>query len=112
VISSANIVVVGGGVVGLAIAQELSRLHDDVFLLEGAAAARAWKFDAQQRGDPAAGIYYRPGSLKAFHCVEGSRLLYEFCGMHGVHHARVGKLIVAQHGSEIPELETAETAGR
>ncbi len=107
---SANIVVVGGGVVGLAIAQELSRLHDDVFLLE-AQPRLGLGNSTRNSGVIHAGIYYRSGSLKAFHCVEGSRLLYEFCGMHGVHHARVGKLIVAQHESEIPELERLKRQG-
>ena len=106
----ANIVIVGGGVVGLAIALELSRRQDDVFLLE-AQPRLGLGNSTRNSGVIHAGIYYRPGSLKAWHCVEGSRLLYEFCGMHGVHHERVGKLIVAQDESEIPELERLKRQG-
>ena len=106
----ANIVVVGGGVVGLAIALELSRLHDGVFLLESQPRLGLGN-STRNSGVIHAGIYYPPGSLKAFHCVEGSRLLYEFCGMHGIRHERVGKLIVALHESEITELERLKRQG-
>lgn len=58
-----------------------------------------------------AGIYYPPGSLKAKHCVEGARMLYEFCEIHGVPHKRCGKLIVAQDDHEIAELETLRARG-
>jgi len=106
----ANIVIIGGGVVGLAIAFELSRMQDDVFVLE-AQPRLGLGNSTRNSGVIHAGIYYQPGSLKAWHCVEGSRLLYEFCGMHGVHHERVGKLIVAQDESEIPELERLKQLG-
>lgn len=106
----ANIVVIGGGVVGLAVALELSRLHDGVFLLESQPRFGLGN-STRNSGVIHAGIYYPPGSLKAFHCVEGSRLLYEFCGMHGIRHERVGKLIVAQHESEVAELERLKRQG-
>lgn len=107
---SANIVIIGGGVVGLAIAAELARGEDDVFLLE-AQPRLGLGNSTRNSGVIHAGIYYRTGSLKAFHCVEGARLLYEFCGMHGVRHERVGKLIVAQSESEIGELERLKRQG-
>ncbi len=107
---TANIVIIGGGVVGLAIAAELARGYDDVFLLE-AQPRLGLGNSTRNSGVIHAGIYYRPGSLKARHCVEGARLLYEFCGMHGVRHERVGKLIVAQTEAEVAELERLKRQG-
>ena len=57
------------------------------------------------------GVYYKPGSLKARLCVQGARLMYEFCDEHGIGYERCGKLIVALREDELPRLADLETRG-
>ena len=96
----ANILIIGGGVVGCAVAREVSARWRDVFLVE-----QMPKFgmgaSTRNSGVIHSGIYYPPGSLKAQLCVEGNRMLHEFCAAHNVPHRNCGKLVVAQgHGQE------------
>src|SRR5215831_505267 len=100
----ANIAIIGGGVIGTAIAAEISLHYDDVFLLE-AAPRLGMGTSTRNSGVIHAGIYYRPGSLKAFHCVRAVPMLYEFCTAHDIPHRRTGKLIVAGGLDQLPELE-------
>ena len=107
----ANVIIVGGGVVGCALAAEVAQRYDDVFVLEklprvGQAAS------SRNSGVIHSGLYYPPGSLKARHCLEGNRLTYEFCAARGVPHRRSGKFIVATTPEEEPVLETLLTRGR
>src|SRR6266508_1894760 len=88
----ANIAIIGGGGIGTAIAAEISLHYDDVFLLE-AAPRLGMGTSTRNSGVIHAGIYYKPGSLKAFHCVRGTAMLYEFCAAHDIPHERTGKLI-------------------
>lgn len=99
----ANIVIIGGGVVGCAIARACSLRWNDVFLLE-ASPKLGMGTSSRNSGVIHAGLYYSPGSLKARHCVRGNRLTYEFCAAHGVPHRRTGKLVVASSPEELPEL--------
>jgi glycerol-3-phosphate dehydrogenase len=99
-----NVVIIGGGVVGAAIAAEVSRHADDVFLLE-ALPRLGLGTSTRNSGVIHAGIYYRPGSLKAFHCVRAVPMLYEFCAAHSIPHQRIGKLIVADSQDQLPQLE-------
>ncbi len=106
----ANVVIIGGGVVGTAIAAELSRDIDDVFLLE-AMPRLGLGASTRNSGVIHAGIYYRPGSLKAFHCVRGARMIYEFCAEHDIPHQRIGKLIVADTLEDLGRLEELKKRG-
>jgi glycerol-3-phosphate dehydrogenase len=99
-----NVVIIGGGVVGAAIAAEISRHCDDVFLLE-ALPRLGLGTSTRNSGVIHAGIYYTPGSLKAFHCVRAVPMLYEFCAKHDIPHQRTGKLIVADSEEYLPQLE-------
>ena len=99
-----NVVIIGGGVVGCAIAHELSGRIEDVFLLEQSPRL-GMATSTRNSGVIHSGIYYPPEFLKARFCVEGNRLTKEFCAAHGVPHNNCGKIVVAAPQSEIPELE-------
>src|SRR5437762_14109053 len=96
-------VVVGAGVVGLAVARALALSGREVIVLE---AEDAIGTHTSSRNSEVihAGIYYPKGSLKARACVAGKQLLYEYCASHGVPHRRCGKLIVATTESQLAEL--------
>jgi L-2-hydroxyglutarate oxidase LhgO len=97
-------VVIGAGVVGLAVARELALAGREVVILE---AEEAIGTHTSSRNSEVihAGIYYPKGSLKAAACVEGRHLLYEYCRTHGVPHRRCGKLIVASDEAQVGELQ-------
>ena len=102
--------VIGGGVVGLAAALAVARRGRSVCVLEKE--PRPGMGTSTHNSQVIhAGIYYPAGSLKAKHCVEGARMLYEFCAAHGVPHRRCGKLIVAHDESEIQALEDLRAKG-
>ncbi len=96
--------VVGAGVIGLAVARALARAGREVVVLER---ERAVGQHASSRNSEVihAGIYYPPNSLKARLCLEGRDALYRYCGARGVAHRRVGKLIVATTEAQRPTLE-------
>lgn len=96
-------VVIGGGVVGLAIARQLALDGHGVMLLEK---NRALGEETSSRNSEVihAGIYYEAGSLKGTLCVEGKHALYAFCARHGVPHRRITKLIVAAEADDLPML--------
>ncbi len=98
-------VVVGAGVVGLAVARALAHSGREVVIVE---AEDAIGTHTSSRNSEVihAGIYYPKGSLKARACVEGRHLLYRYCQEHGVPHRRCGKLIVATDPKQVAELES------
>lgn len=97
-------VVVGAGVVGLAVARSLALAGREVIVLE---AANAIGTETSSRNSEVihAGIYYPTGSLKARLCVAGREALYRFCADRGIPHKRLGKLIVATDESQVPKLD-------
>jgi L-2-hydroxyglutarate oxidase len=108
-----DVAVVGAGIVGLAVARELLARQPD---------ARVVVIDKQQgvaqhqtghnSGVIHSGIYYAPGSLKARLCVEGARLMFEYCDENEIPYERCGKLIVALREDELPGLDELESRGR
>lgn len=108
-----EILIIGAGVVGLAIAAELSKQFEDrsLVLLE-----RHSKFgqETSSRNSEVihAGIYYPTGSLKAKLCVEGNQRLYQFCEEWKIPHQRLEKLIIARNENEIPVLESILAQGQ
>ena len=99
----ANVLIVGGGVVGCAIAEALSRRWQDVFLVEQCPKL-GMATSTRNSGVIHSGIYYPHNSLKARLCVEGNRLTKEFCEKHNVPHRTTGKIVVAKTKKEEPAL--------
>ncbi len=101
-----DLTVIGGGIIGLATAMEIAEKYPRIKLL---LLEKENQLASHQTGHNSgvihAGIYYKPGSLKAQTCVSGRRLLLEFCDQHGIPYNLCGKVIVASHGKEIPRLE-------
>lgn len=97
-------VVIGAGVVGLAVARAFALQGRDVLVLE---AAHAIGTETSSRNSEVihAGLYYPAGSLKASLCVQGKHLLYDYCASRGIAHQRLGKLIVATHPAQHAQLE-------
>jgi len=111
--TTCDLVVVGAGILGLAIAREALQRDPDLHVQ---VVEREERVGAHQTGHNSgvvhAGIYYAPGSLKARLCVEGARDLYAFCARHDVPVERCGKVIVARTEDEVPGLDALEWRGR
>ena len=99
-----EITIIGAGVIGLAIAEKISEEHNNVFLIEK---HPSFGQETSSRNSEVihAGIYYPEDSLKARLCVEGKRLLYDYCKKYDVPHNNCGKLIVATSKEEIAVIE-------
>ncbi len=108
--SDCDALVIGAGVVGLAIARALARQGQSVIVLER---NEGIGMETSSRNSEVihAGLYYPTGSLKAQLCVEGKKALYDFCAAYHVPHRRCGKLIVAVDDHEIPAIDAIKQKG-
>jgi 2-hydroxyglutarate dehydrogenase len=108
-----DVVVVGAGIVGLAVARELTLRHDRIRITVLEREQRIGTHQTtRSSGVIHAGIYYRPGSLKARLCVEGARELYAYCDQREIPVRRIGKVIVATNAGELTRLDELERRGR
>lgn len=100
-----QVTIIGAGVIGLALARELAGHYDDIVVVEK---NDHFGRETSSRNSEVihSGIYYPKGSLKARLCIEGARLLYDYCGRHDVPHQRLGKLIVATAEDEVEQVRT------
>jgi L-2-hydroxyglutarate oxidase LhgO len=106
-----QVLVIGAGVVGLAVARAAAHRGHDVIVAE-AESAIGTGTSSRNSEVIHGGIYYPTGTLRARHCVRGRRMLYEFCASHGVPHRKCGKLIVAANAAEIAKIESVAAQGR
>jgi L-2-hydroxyglutarate oxidase LhgO len=103
-VDSVDAVVIGAGLVGLAVARALALAGREVVILE-AEVAIGMHTSSRNSEVIHAGIYYPKGSLKARTCVQGKERLYRYCAERGVPHRRCGKLIVATGAAQLAEME-------
>ena len=102
-----DVAVVGGGIVGLGTARALLAEHPSLRMVILEKEARlASHQTGHNSGVIHSGIYYKPGSHKARLCVEGARLMKEFCAEHGIRVDPIGKVIVATSEEELPRLNS------
>ncbi|MDQ1350075.1 MAG: (S)-2-hydroxyglutarate dehydrogenase [Acidobacteriota bacterium] len=106
-----DIAIIGGGIVGLATAMEMSHTGKMSIIVIEAEDRLAAHQTGNNSGVIHSGLYYKPGSLKAINCAKGRELLYEFCQTHDIPHERCGKIVVAVTESEIPNLEKLHERG-
>ena len=108
-----DLVIIGGGIVGLATALEFTRRFPAFRL---AALEKEDNLAAHQSGHNSgvihSGLYYRPGSLKAKLCVDGAAAMIAFCREHGIAHELCGKVVVATSERELPRLEELNRRGQ
>lgn len=107
-----DVIIVGGGIVGLAVALELTKRFPRLRLLLLEKEDRVARHQSgHNSGVIHSGVYYKPGSLKAKLCVEGARAMVEFCRAHGIPHEVCGKVIVATRQEELHGLEELRRRG-
>jgi len=110
--SRCDVIIVGGGIVGLAVALEITKRFPRLRLLLLEKEDRVGRHQSgHNSGVIHSGVYYRPGSQKAKLCVEGARAMIEFCRTHAIPHQICGKVIVATYEEEFPRLEELRRRG-
>src|ERR1035441_1225954 len=105
-----QVLVIGAGVVGLAVARAAARQGHEVVVAE-AASAIGTGVSSRNSEVIHGGMYYPTGTLRARHCVAGRRLLYAFCASHGVPHRKCGKLVVATNAAELDKIQAIAVQG-
>jgi L-2-hydroxyglutarate oxidase len=112
-LANVDVVVIGGGIVGLATALAVLRRRQElsVVVLEKERAVASHQ-TGHNSGVIHTGLYYKPGSLKARTCARGRALLERFCHEHDVRVDRCGKVVVATHANQVPRLEELERRGQ
>jgi L-2-hydroxyglutarate oxidase LhgO len=110
-VSEVDCVVIGAGVIGLAVARALAQRGRDVLIIES---ERRFGMHTSSRNSEVihAGIHYTPNSLKARLCVAGRDRLYEYCAQRGIAHRRCGKFTLAARESDLATLEKIESNAR
>ena len=106
-----QVLVIGAGVVGLAVARGAACKGHEVIVAE-AAGTIGTGISSRNSEVIHGGMYYATGTLRGLHCVRGRRMLYEFCAAHGVPHRKCGKLVVATNDAELEKIRTIEKQGR
>jgi L-2-hydroxyglutarate oxidase len=107
-----DVTIVGGGIVGLAVALEITKRSPRLRLLLLEKEASVGRHQSSHNsGVIHSGVYYKPGSMKAKLCVEGARAMVEFCRQHGIPQETCGKVIVATRAEEFPRLEELRRRG-
>jgi (S)-2-hydroxyglutarate dehydrogenase len=107
-----DVVIIGGGIIGLATAMALKTGSNMTLAVLEAEDRLAQHQTGHNSGVIHSGLYYRPGSLKARNCVVGRKAMYDFCQAHGIAHERCGKVVVATDASELPALDELERRGQ
>jgi L-2-hydroxyglutarate oxidase len=107
-----DVLIVGGGIVGLAVALEITQRFPRLRLVLLEKETNVGQHQSSHNsGVIHSGVYYKPGSLKAKLCVEGAQAMIEFCRVHGLPHQLCGKVIVATHAEEFQRLEELRRRG-
>jgi len=105
-----EVVVIGAGVIGLAVARALAQRGREVVIVETAGTIGTG-ISSRNSEVIHAGLYYAAGSLKARLCVRGKALLYDYCAARGIAHRRCGKLVVATRAADLARLEQLAASG-
>ncbi|MCE1190198.1 MAG: L-2-hydroxyglutarate oxidase [Ignavibacteria bacterium] len=107
-----DIAIIGGGIVGTAVALKIMETRPCKVVLLEAEDSLAAHQTGNNSGVIHSGLYYKPGSLKALNCTRGRNMLYQFCAEQGIEHEHCGKIVVATGAGEIAALDELEKKGR